>query len=460
MLEKMPLEKPEALEVIFEYPEIKETKIPRATFECRDGKPLIFDYEGLKFAVETHNEEIPSAEFFKMKIERNENGELKSVKFSNFATRDYFLKGLKKLTLDKMYEIYQNERDYYVMGHATKPGALDPIKTLDRHLEVSSRIRNLESPVSAQDSLPAKIAEGTIQALDFLNYQMDKYFPEQKSTNDPKTKDELLTYEFDESFDLTYIAEEVVDWFRSLEKADIPIEHHRTKIYLRDKPFVIRRYTIGKVKTQEDKEYYLEERAAEKVLFAEEKLGMHTPRDLVFFENVHLDIAKNAGYDAFKAEPRYTYTSKFFDLVYRGFAMKNVIFLNPSAKETSEGSSSAMSLIDKTMTRLPDHELGHFINEYQRHSTKPQSEGFSVCIEYGFMTNVILNGLVERSKYSNDVTSDKIKSIMSDKPPKNLVDVEMYYLSGAFLSYTYNYLGPEKFGSFYRLLTGAQFDSN
>jgi hypothetical protein len=210
------------------------------------------------------------------------------------------------------------------------------------------------------------------------------------------------------------------------------------------------RTTIGGIEGPPENKYSVEQDVLKTMFFCKEKLKFPLRKKLEIFDTAVFTESQDG---EFKPE-----TNRFMDA--GGISYKSKIYINTSADQeitsivdTPEGGTlvSGAKLVNRRrQSDIASHEIVHFMDVSSY--TRPQREGLATAVEWGFDFDISLRRL---RHYNNAITPDRVKMLMSSKPPSNLTLTEVYSVSASFFCWLYKELGSENFATFYDRISGS-----
>ncbi|KKT83374.1 MAG: hypothetical protein UW82_C0041G0005 [candidate division WWE3 bacterium GW2011_GWC2_44_9] len=469
------------------YPEIREHvthteyygdkrpmgHIPEARFIYKDGAPVKLDVGTRTYEVKTHTEVLPAREFFQRNTVNYQQTDphqvttievdtppldynIKSIEFKNPQAALIF-KGLTGHYRHNIISYMKSSlAEEIALARADSVGGYDSKLQLGQDRLYADRIvREITQKKGHKDkeNIVTLATDSTASLYENLEKKYRSYFPKQSGNNGNTN---VFTYKKEDPFQ--YIPREILGWINHIEEANTQIRIQDTLIETGGSTIVISRVTVGEVVQEDDRRFYLEERVAERMIFAAERMGLGLRSAAGILEINDFDASEISGSSPSSAMV-FTKTAGFF-----GNMGKHMLIINPVRRIPNQLEQQEPQVSYSSHNAIPinvpiegvNHETGHLVNPYYE-LTKQQGEGFAVCMEYGFSFREIMMDLAQQT-YQKPMTSARLASILSQNP-KNITAIETYFVTGAFLSWLFEKLGPERFAQFYGHITGGYYET-
>ncbi len=400
------------------------------------------------YEVETKSETITASEFFQTKKEFYPNGEIKSLHFEHPAACEFVTSLMEFRRGEVVNEMLAAMKTELALEHMKSPGKYpsELQKELDT-LQIRGTLRTAAygaEPFSPFEEFVQQQLEDMINPL-ATNMESPRLFE--------KNKTSINFIENDSYGDIT---KDILTYIENLSLEGVPILMNETVFKFGQQELTIKRAMIGRIEFKPEQEFMVEERIAEKYLFALNVLHKKPPQELQVFEINYFSQDINRHYlPAERSSSKDSY----------GLAYRDSIYLFPTShkvtdeiiNEDDENITARVHLEIpvKNMPGTLDHEAGHFIDTNLRLATRPQSEGFATAVEHGFVFKKAANRL--NRTYSGEMTPALICKILSAEADK-LSITETYNVPATFFCWMYEQLGPDNFNNFYDMLTGRFYE--
>lgn len=439
-----------------------ESHIPKAIFVLENGLPIKLHTKLRDYEVKATSEATTAEIFFEHNITRHEDGTLRSVTFSSEAAAQYFGIIASEYRSKAVSTLRDAGETEIALEHFDKPGGytnkgqeiLDDLHAsrLMRETTTGAEHDTRENKVTWPGEFITRMNIGSEELI-------EDYFPPERKVTDKK----IIKFEKGDWYnDMT---EDVLAWIESLRTKTTPITLHKTVLGLGKKELVVNRVVLGEIKTTERERFLIEEKIAEKVIFAADILKKPIRREIFV-------------YDAFLFDNMTPDLERFEDVLYskpanftaaRAFVRGNYIFLNNRTlhiiDENVYDQTTNISTIQthheiskKRTVGVIDHEIAHVLDtNYQ--ATLAQKEGFADSMQNGFVFDRAVNSLrSNNAEYGKAITPEMLYEILSNKA-EGFVAREYYRIPTTFYCYIYEKLGTDKFMRFYNYITAGEFKS-
>lgn len=437
-----------------------ESHIPQASFVFENGLPIRLNTTLRSYEVTAYREVQTSEQFFKHEIERDEDGQIRTVHFDNEQAAMLFgqvasiyrrmaIGGLARATTDELALAHYDKAG----GYDSKfQGVVDEIYKNRLVREVSTG--KPHDPRNELILLPKDIADTLGNRAKNLTV---KYSPP-KPTKEQLDKKGVYFTEDDWYDDMI---QEALGWVEGMQQTGVDITVQLTTIST-GRPFHINRVQIGSVQAAPEENFMIECEVARNVVFAADTLKMGMRPGIVIFDTAQFE----------EVTPWGAYTSKMLDFIgTEASQSRNMIFISESAMrivDNAQNDQESNTVTFNTHNRIFKarvkrhiaHEVGHFVDREKIPATNPQKEGFARSMENGFVFENAVRSLrgPRNLAYGRDITPEFLFRLLSQKP-EGAVLPETYDVTSTFFCWLYEKVGPDKFRNFYGNLTGSWNES-
>jgi hypothetical protein len=459
-------------ETIYNVEKTPSGHIPKARLIYKNEQPVFLKSEEKKYSVEATEETITAKTYFTRDTQYYPDGNIKSIEFRDKEASDYFNYLLQSLRLKQIMAAYEAALTDIKMEQMTKPGKLEKtpgvvIDILENKGQIYSLFRGEKPSGIVTEALKMAYANSPFAVKNNpfilegtkLNFTENEAYPE--------------------------LIQETLDFIYELENGNIPVTKHNVTIELEQGPINIKRSIIGQLSTSPKQKYLIEERVAEKFLFAKNVLHKTVPSEVSIFDTQYYSPEVGKRFANSKA-------THFIGSI--GKALNNkYIYLSPHSKRSldkldyDENTDTLnvdyhIEVTQDNVIGTADHEAAHIIDTNVQLATRPQAEGFARSIDNGLRFTKTLDRLrgkevlddeqmsadmkkkVQKMRYlyyyDNEITTKKMMQIFSSKPPHYLNNQEIYDIPATFYSWIYEQLGPEAFSQFHDDITGKTEEGN